>query len=267
LLIAMLTRGAAATIVVAGIAAAAFSAIAGEASNSPRKGEASAQAAIWFEQGLALDLGVAGSPDATQAFAAMRRAAEAGHEQAAFNVAAMLDSGRGAPRDLAQAAVWYARAAARGNRRAAFNLGQLYEHGEGVPANADLSRAWYAASGLPAARDRLAEVKPTTSRPERTQAPQPLSPLAQDPLEPGLDQVDLVWTSSLEPEAVRFFVEMRVLDGPSSREVWSGFLDVTSVRLPIPSGAQALAWRVSAVATKTGDYVSSQWSIFAIPQS
>ena len=68
----------------------------------------------------------------------MRRAAESGHVQAAFNVAAMLDSGRGAPRDVAQAAIWYARAAAGGNRRAAFNLGQLYESGEGVPANIDL---------------------------------------------------------------------------------------------------------------------------------
>ena len=91
----------------------------------------------------------------------MRRAAESGHTQAAFNVAAMLDSGRGAPRDVAQAAIWYARAAAGGNRRAAFNLGQLYESGEGVPANVDLSRAWYAAADLPAARERLAETRST----------------------------------------------------------------------------------------------------------
>ena len=123
--------------------------------------EGSAQAQVWFERALALDIGADGAPDAVQAFAAMRHAAESGHTQAAFNVAVMLDSGRGAPRDVAQAAIWYARAAAGGNRRAAFNLGQLYESGDGVPANVDLSRAWYAAAGLPAARERLAQTRST----------------------------------------------------------------------------------------------------------
>ena len=49
--------------------------------------------------------------------------------------------------------------AAAGNRRAAIPLRQLYESGEGVPSNADLARAWYAAAGLPAARERMGEVK------------------------------------------------------------------------------------------------------------
>jgi hypothetical protein len=265
-----LSYGVAAAFLTAGLAAAGGSARAGDvtAAAAP-KGEAtaSAQAAMWFERGMALDLGVAGAQDAVQAFEAMRHAAEAGHEQAAFNVAAMLDSGRGAPRDLAQAALWYARAAARGNRRAAFNLGQLYERGEGVPVNADLSRAWYVASGLPAAHDRVAGMKPAGDRPEHSQAPQPLSPRPEDSLEPGLQQVDLVWTSALEPEPVRYFVELRVFEANASSEAWSGFVDVSSVRLPVPPGVEALAWRVSAVATKSGDYVSSEWSIFTIPQS
>jgi TPR repeat protein len=106
-----------------------------------------AQAQVWFERALALDIGAARAPDALQAFAAMRRAAESGHTQAAFNVTVMLDSGRGAPRDVAQAAVSHARAAAGGNRHA-FNLGQLYESVEGVPTNVDLARAWYAAAGF-----------------------------------------------------------------------------------------------------------------------
>ena len=117
----------------------------------PSEEKGSAQAQVWFERALSLDIGAAGVPDAVQAFAAMRRAAELGHKQAEFNVAAMLDSGRGAPRDVAQASIWYARAAAAGDGRAAFNLGQLYESGEGVPANIDLARAWYAAAALPAA--------------------------------------------------------------------------------------------------------------------
>ena len=49
--------------------------------------EGSAEAQVWFERALALDLGAGGAPDAILAFAAMRRAAEAGHPQAAFNVA------------------------------------------------------------------------------------------------------------------------------------------------------------------------------------
>ena len=142
----------------------------------------SAQAQVWFERALALDIGAAGAPNAVQAFAAMRRAANSGHTQAAFNVAAMLDSGRGAPRDVVQAAIWYARAAAGGNRRAAFNLGQLYESGEGVPANIDLSRAWYAAADLPAARERLAEARSSADRPALVQAPEPLFPSAKSRL-------------------------------------------------------------------------------------
>jgi hypothetical protein len=241
--------------------------VSGPLAPTPAEQEGSAQAQIWFERALSLDVGAAGAPDAVQAFAAMRHAAESGHTQAAFNVGAMLDSGRGTPRDVAQAAIWYARAAAGGNRRAAFNLGQLYESGEGVPANVDLSRAWYAAASLPAARERLAETRSTTNRPAVVQAPEPLFPLRESSLEPGLQQVDLVWTSSLEPEAVRFFVELRVLDARASREVWSGFVDVSSVRLPLPPGAQNLAWRVSAVARGLANYAVSGWSVFTVPPS
>jgi hypothetical protein len=224
-------------------------------------------AQIWFERALSLDIGAAGAPDAVQAFAAMRRAADLGHSQAEFNVAAMLDSGRGAPRDVAQASIWYARAAAAGNRRAAFNLGQLYESGEGVPTNADLARAWYAAAGLPAARERVAEVKSPADRPASVRAPELLFPAKASALEPGSQQVDLVWTSSVEPEAVRYFVELRVLDAGASREVWSGFVDVSSVRLPLPAGAENLAWRVSAVARGLASYAVAGWSVFTVPPS
>jgi Sel1 repeat len=229
--------------------------------------KSSPQAQVWFERALSLDTGAEGAPDAVQAFAAMRRAAELGHTQAEFNVAAMLDSGRGAARDVAQASVWYARAAAGGNRRAAFNLGQLYESGEGVPSNADLARAWYAAAGLPAARERLAAIKSPTVRPAIVRAPELLSPLKASALEPGSQQVDLVWTSAIEPEAVRYFVELRVLDAQASHEAWGGFVDLSSVRLPLPPGAQTLAWRVSAVARGSATYAVSGWSVFRAPPS
>jgi hypothetical protein len=250
------------------LAAVASSASAAELSGSPpAPAEDHGPAQIWFERALSLDIGEAGSPDAVQAFAAMRRAADLGHTQAAFNVAVMLDSGRGASRDVAQAAVWYARAAAAGNHRAAFNLGQLYESGEGVPTNIDLARAWYAAADLPAARERIAETRPAADRPSVIRAPEPLFPIKNGSLEPGLQQVDVVWTSPLEPEAVRFFVELRVLEGGASREAWSGFVDVSSVRLPLPQGAQTLAWRVSAVARGSANYAVAGWSVFRIPPS
>jgi hypothetical protein len=234
---------------------------------APTEEKGSPQAQVWFERALSLDIGAEGAPNAVQAFAAMRRAAELGHTQAEFNVAAMLDSGRGALRDVAQASIWYARAAAGGNRRAAFNLGQLYESGEGVPANVDLSRAWYSAADLPAARERLKETGAIADRPALVQAPEPLFPLTKTSLQPGLQQVDLVWTSPLEPEAVRFFVELRILDASASREAWTGFVDVSSLRLPLPPGAQNLAWRVSAVARGSANYAVSGWSIFAVPPS
>jgi hypothetical protein len=209
-------------------------------------------AQIWFERALSLDIGDAGAPDAVQAFAAMRRSADLGNTQAEFNVAAMLDSGRGAPRDVAQASIWYARAAAAGNRRAAFNLGQLYESGEGVPSNADLARAWYAAAGLPAARERMGEVKSPANRPASVRPPDPIFP---------------VKTSAIEPEAVRYFVELRVLDPGAAREAWSGFVDVSSVHLPLPAGSENFAWRVSAVARGLANYAVSGWSVFAVPPS
>jgi hypothetical protein len=251
------------------IAAASSSANAGgpSSADTPAPAGEKDQAQVWFEHALSLDIGAAGAPDAVQAFAAMRRAADLGHTQAEFNVAAMLDSGRGAPRDVAQASIWYARAAAAGNRRAAFNLGQLYESGEGVPLNADLARAWYAAAGLPAAWERGAEVKSPARRPASVGAPQTLFPVKASSLEPGSQQVDLVWTSSVEPEAVRYFVELRVLDAGASHETWSGFVDVSSVRLPLPAAAENLAWRVSAVARGLATYAVSEWSVFAVPPS
>jgi hypothetical protein len=173
----------------------------------------------------------------------------------------MLDSGRGALRDVAQASIWYARAAA-GNRRAAFNLGQLYESGEGVPTNADLARAWYAAAGLLAA-----QVKSPADRPASVRAPEPLFPAKASTLEPGSQKVDLVWTSAIEPKAVRYFVELRLLDAGASREVWSGFVDVSSVRLPLPAGAENLAWRISAVARGLASYAVSGWSVFRVASS
>jgi hypothetical protein len=229
-----------------------------------RGAERSIEAKVWLEKGLSLDVGAEGAPDAIQAFAAMRRAAQAGDAEAAFNVAVMLDSGRGTARDVADAAVWYARSAVRGERRGAFNLAMLYESGEGVPANIDLARSWYAAANLPAAREHLAKLPRATNRPAHIQAPRPQFPIA-DATVVDREEVELVWTSELQPEPVRFFVELRRLDGRYSKEFWSGFVDVSSVRLPLPAAAENVAWRVSSVARGSGGYAVSEWSTFALP--
>ena len=228
--------------------------------------ETSIEAKVWREKGLSLDVGAEGAPDAIQAFAAMRRAAEAGDAEAAFNVAVMLDSGRGSTRDIAEAAIWYAISGVRGERRGAFNLAMLYEAGEGVPANIDLARSWYAAANLPAAREHLAKLPPVTNRPAHIQAPRPQFP-ATNSVVVDRQEVELVWTSDLQPEPVRFFVELRRFDDSNSEEFWSGFVDVTSVRLPLPADAENVAWRVSSVARRSGGYAVSAWSTFALPDT
>ena len=110
-------------------------------------------------------------------------------------------------------------AAAAGNRRAAFNLGQLYESGEGVPSNADLARAWYAAAGLLGRarthwRGQVAgESLGCLLFGRRSR----FFPWKTSAIELCSQQVDLVWTSAVEPEAVRYFVELRVLDAGAAR--------------------------------------------------
>ena len=244
------------------IAAAAPTSPVGQAPATNQK-DPSSEAQAWFERGLALDTGASGDPKTVEAFAAMRRAAELGHPEAAFNVAVMMDSGRGTPRDEAAAAIWYARAAARGVRRAAYNLGQMYESGEGVPENASLARAWFADSGLPAARERSANLRASKApSPGALAAPELLYPANGQTAKPEDENVDLVWTCPPEPGSVRFFVELQALQGKDWRELWSGFVNVSAVSVPFDRSASTFSWRVSAVSTSSPDYAVSMWSTF-----
>jgi hypothetical protein len=214
-----------------------------------------------FNEALRLDL--TGSTTAVRrAFDLYRRAAEAGLPEAQFNVAAMLDSGRGVESDWPQAAIWYARAAARGNKRAAYNLGQLYQEGRGVPPNEDLARTWFRASGLPAARARLVSLKGRGGRPSSTLAsPTPVAPVG-DVVVTG-NGAELVWTSPLQPEPVRFFLEVSDLSA-SGRTVFSAFTDRSSLEIAPPLPAGRYAWRVSAVAPKARRYAISDWAVLRI---
>ncbi|UVK49449.1 sel1 repeat family protein (plasmid) [Mesorhizobium sp. AR07] len=212
-----------------------------------------------FREALRQDL-MGGSTDARLAFDMYRRAAEAGLPEAQFNVAIMLDSGRGVSPDVAQAATWYARAASHGIRRAAYNLGQLYEAGQGVPQNVDLARAWFKASDLPAARARLTAIRSGGAKAATLSAPILIAPAEGELIGSGTNSVELVWTAPQEPEGVRFFVELRALVPSGSREIYSGFVDISSLNVALSSLKGAFAWRVFAVARRGGRYAASDWS-------
>jgi hypothetical protein len=213
-----------------------------------------------FREALRQDL-KGGPADARLAFGIYRRAAEAGLPEAQFNVAIMLDSGRGVSPDVAQAATWYARAASHGIRRAAYNLGQLYEAGQGVPQNVDLARAWFKASDLPAARARLTAIRSGGAKAATLSAPVLVAPGNGGLIGSGANNVELVWTARQGPEGVRFFVELRALVPSGSREIYSGFVDVSSLNVALSSSFKgAFAWRVFAVAQGSGRYAASNWS-------
>ncbi len=217
-----------------------------------------------FDEATRYDLGVGVTPDPRLAFRLYVQAANAGLPEAEFNVAVMLDSGRGVEHNIEQAAIWYARAAAHGNSRAAYNLGQLYEAGQGVPPNTDLARAWYAASHLAAARARVAALHARPAATSALSAPTPITPNADMSPGAGMGGVELVWVSQQQPEAVRFFVEIRALDASGSREVFSGYADISSVFAEVPDLQGDYAWRVLAVARQAARYAASDWLRFSV---
>jgi hypothetical protein len=208
-----------------------------------------------FQEALRRDMEGGGTEAAFQLYF---RAAEAGHPEAQFNVAAMLDTGRGVTPDVSQAATWYARAASHGVKRAAYNLGQLYETGQGVLRNLDIARAWFEASQLPAARERIASMKPMAKRPDILSPPSLVSPVDNSP---ATSVVELVWTSRPQPEPVQFYVELHRRTGSASNDIFSGFVSTTSmsIRLHDPG---IYVWRVFAVAGKGGRYAASDWAFF-----
>ena len=59
-----------------------------------------------------------------------------GDAAAQSNLGAMYDQGGGVPPDAAEAVAWYRRAAEQGDARAQYNLGGMYREGRGVPPDA-----------------------------------------------------------------------------------------------------------------------------------
>ncbi len=87
------------------------------------------------------------------------KAAQAGDEEAMFDVGVNYLKGRGVAQDNARAAQWFRRAADAGQINAMWFMGSLYENGEGVPEDRELAIQWYrkaAALGDKASIDALA---------------------------------------------------------------------------------------------------------------
>jgi len=81
--------------------------------------------------------------DAEQAVSWYRRAAEAGHADAQFNLGVCYVNGDGVAKDAEQAVSWYRRAAEAGHASAQFNLGICYFNGDGVAKDAEQAVSWY----------------------------------------------------------------------------------------------------------------------------
>jgi TPR repeat protein len=81
--------------------------------------------------------------DYAKAAILFRKAADAGHAGAQFELGLMHDEGEGMPQDYKQAMAWYEKAAAQGNAPAQYNLGVLYNLGHGVAEDPKQAVPWY----------------------------------------------------------------------------------------------------------------------------
>ena len=217
--------------------------------------------------GLLADLGLGTPRDPARALRLYLEAAEEGLPAAQFNVGVMLDAGTGSGREPAAAAGWYGRAAAGGHRRAQYNLGLLYEAGEGVERNPDLARHWLdrAAEELAAARELLSVLGPPAPGDRSMAAPRPIAgALVRDADGP---RAELVWTAPPGPEGAGFLVEVLRLPSEEAegRILASLTTDASALRVDLPAGDGAHAWRVSRVEARPAAgaaprrYAASPW--------
>ena len=72
-----------------------------------------------------------------------RKAAEAGHAAAQYDLAYLYENGFGVAQDWKQAAFWYRKSAEQGDAEAQNNLGALYAKGQGVPQSDAEALHWY----------------------------------------------------------------------------------------------------------------------------
>jgi TPR repeat protein len=106
-----------------------------------RKAAAAGIASAQFELSLWLREGLGGKRDSRTTARWERKAAEAGHPGACFNLASRLASAK--KPDFEGAAGWYRRAAEAGDARAASRLCRMYLAGQGVARDETIARTWY----------------------------------------------------------------------------------------------------------------------------
>jgi hypothetical protein len=93
--------------------------------------------------GRCLDNGWGTIEDPTAAVECFRRAADAGHAWAQYNLAHMYLDGRGVAQDLSRAFAHYLKAAGQRHERAMNLLGRCCEHGWGTPREVRAAADWY----------------------------------------------------------------------------------------------------------------------------
>ena len=81
--------------------------------------------------------------DYATALAEFTPLAEAGYDEAQYNLGMMYANGFGVSKDEAEAVKWYHLAAETGNVRAQFNLGVMYDEGRGVKQDYEEALKWY----------------------------------------------------------------------------------------------------------------------------
>lgn len=87
--------------------------------------------------------GALGPADYAGALVHLRKAADAGHARAQYNLGVQYYQGQGVSQDFDEAAKWYAKSAAQGYAEAEYNLGVVYDKGRGVPKDPAKALVWY----------------------------------------------------------------------------------------------------------------------------
>lgn len=127
-------------------------------SHTDEAAERHRQAEVDYQNAVRLRDGDGEAQDYAAAAVYYRRAAEAGHVAAQYDLGYLYEKGLGVKCDLKQAAQWYRRAAEQGDAEAENNLGALYATGRGVRRDDAEAVRWYrlaAAQGDPEATDNL----------------------------------------------------------------------------------------------------------------
>ncbi len=77
-------------------------------------------------------------------------------------------------------------------------------------------------------------------------------------------EAELAWTAPPQPVASRFFVQMVAVAQSGPVPVFSGYVDTSSVLVPLAPAHSQYLWRVYVVGATLRSYVSSGWSRFNV---